>query len=425
MKQISWRYWLCQIVGWGVWCCFALYLNLVVYKDSFENMYGVDQNPINAAQQIDTAKSKFFIGLFINFICAILITHLLRYILKKINWLHYGFNNLVFTFLISAIAAGITFYFVTDVVEKKSKISLDTYKAELKLILANRIEKESGLDKITYYKNGTTEITKQQKATIEGIKKSTGWSRNANGNWIFTERSNLVFIYQTIILIALWLLIYFVWHYVERSRKDQLDRFKLESMVKELELKTIKAHINPHFIFNSLNSIRALVDENPQRARGAITELSNLLRSSMQAEKTETVTLEKEMKIVEDYLALEKIRFEDRLQVQMNIDEDTLDQQVPPMMVQTLVENAIKHGISKQVNGGTITIHSDFVNSHYELKVENTGTLHNQNNQDGFGLKSTQDRLKLLFGPNSSFGIKQETENTVAVTVALPVKINN
>ena len=87
------------------------------------------------------------------------------------------------------------------------------------------------------------------------------------------------------LLFFIWNLIYFVYHYVGKSRKQQLDTLKLESMVKELELQTIKAHINPHFIFNSLNSIRALVDENPERARRAITELSNILRSSMQAEK--------------------------------------------------------------------------------------------------------------------------------------------
>ena len=147
----------------------------------------------------------------------------------------------------------------------------------------------------------------------------------------------------------------------------------MESLVKELQLKTIKSHINPHFIFNALNSIRALVDENPERARTAITELSNILRSSMQAEKTETTTLEKELSIVKDYLELEQIRFEDRLKVEYDIDEDTLDQQVPPMMLQTLVENAIKHGISKQLNGGLIRVTSDFTDRHHELIVENTG----------------------------------------------------
>ncbi|RYZ47945.1 MAG: histidine kinase, partial [Sphingobacteriales bacterium] len=89
-------------------------------------------------------------------------------------------------------------------------------------------------------------------------------------------------------LLLVWNMIYYIYHYVERNRSQELDTFRLEAVVKELELKTIKAHINPHFIFNALNSIRALVDENPERARRAITELSNILRSSMQAEKMET-----------------------------------------------------------------------------------------------------------------------------------------
>ncbi len=157
-----------------------------------------------------------------------------------------------------------------------------------------------------------------------------------------------------------WTIIYYFYHYIEKSRIQELDTLKLESLVKELELKTIKSHINPHFIFNALNSIRALIDENPERARTAITELSNILRSSMQTEKQETVTFEKELNIVKDYLALEHIRFEDRLQVEYDIDEDTLNQPIPPMMLQTLVENAIKHGISKQVKGGTVKLVSDF-----------------------------------------------------------------
>ena len=160
------------------------------------------------------------------------------------------------------------------------------------------------------------------------------------------------------IFIVPWVIIYYFYHYIEKSRKQQFDTLRLEALIKELELKTIKAHINPHFIFNALNSIRALIDENPGRARTAITELSNILRSSMQAEKLETVTFEKELNIVKDYLALEHIRFEDRLKVEYDIDEDTLGQPIPPMMLQTLVENAIKHGISKQVRGGRVKISS-------------------------------------------------------------------
>jgi two-component system, LytTR family, sensor kinase len=226
------------------------------------------------------------------------------------------------------------------------------------------------------------------------------------------------------ILILAWVLIYYFYHFIEKSRKQQLDTLQLEALIKELELKTIKAHINPHFIFNSLNSIRALIDENPVRARTAITELSNILRSSMQVDKAETVSFEKELNIVKDYLALENMRFEDRLKVEYEIDEDTLDQPVPPMMLQTLVENAIKHGISKHIRGGVIKIISDFKNHYHELAVQNTGSLNGKLNGEGFGLSSTQNRLGLLYGDKASFEIKQVTPSIVEAKVLIPVQMN-
>lgn len=234
----------------------------------------------------------------------------------------------------------------------------------------------------------------------------------------------LISILNTGILIAPWVLIYYFYHYINKSRRQQLDTLKLEALVKELELKTIKSHINPHFIFNALNSIRALIDENPVRARDAITELSNILRSSMKAEKLEIVPFEKELNIVKDYLALEFIRFEDRLKVEYMIDEDTLDQPIPPMMLQTLVENAIKHGIGKEVNGGVIKIVSDFKGDYHELLVENSGQLATSINEDGFGLSSTRNRLQLLFGDKSNFELKQVNGNLVQARVLIPVTIN-
>jgi LytS/YehU family sensor histidine kinase len=224
-------------------------------------------------------------------------------------------------------------------------------------------------------------------------------------------------------LFFIWSLIYFMYHYVTKSRKQQLDTLRLESLVKELELQTIKAHINPHFIFNSLNSIRALVDENPIRARAAVTELSNILRSSMHTEKMETVTFEKELSIVKDYLALENMRFEDRLKVEYEIDEDTLDQPVPPMMLQTLVENAIKHGISKHINGGVVKVISDFKGNYHALVVQNTGQLNGKINTEGFGISSTTNRLNLLYGDSAKFEIKQINGSLVQATVLIPVNI--
>jgi len=223
---------------------------------------------------------------------------------------------------------------------------------------------------------------------------------------------------------TIWSLLYLMYHYVASTQRQRLNQVKLEAVVKDLELKTIKAHINPHFIFNSLNSIRALIDENPDRARTAVTELSQLLRSSMNADKEELVSLERELKIVNNYLALEQIRFEDRLRVQLDIDPDTLKQKVPPMMLQTLVENAIKHGISKEMHGGEVFIGSDFVADHHELVVRNTGHLVSTDSEEGFGISSTTNRLQLLFGNKASFNIQNLAGHTVEAKIIMPVTVN-
>jgi len=231
-------------------------------------------------------------------------------------------------------------------------------------------------------------------------------------------------LWSAFVLLFPWNCLYFMYHYIAKSRKQQLATLQLEALVKELELKTIKAHINPHFIFNALNGIRALIDENPVRARRAVTELSNILRSSLNAEKGETVSLGDELKIVKDYLALENMRFEDRLKIEYEIDDDTLDQQVPPMMLQTLVENAIKHGISKQIKGGTVKIISDFTSNYHELAVQNTGYLNGHSSNKGFGLSSTQDRLQLLYGEKAKFEIRQINPEMVEAKVLIPVSLN-
>lgn len=231
----------------------------------------------------------------------------------------------------------------------------------------------------------------------------------------------MIYVFYAFVYLFMWNCIYFIYHYIQKSRKQQVDTLKLEALVKELELKTIKAHINPHFIFNALNSIRALIDENPVRARTAITELSNILRSSMKSDKSETIPFEKELGTVKDYLALEHIRFEERLRVEYNIDEDTLNQPVPPMMLQILVENAIKHGINKQIEGGVIRIISDFKDDYHELLVQNTGCLQTSSSSDGFGLASTQNRLQLMFGEKAHFQINEISENTVEAKIRIPV----
>lgn len=407
MGKINIRYWLCQILGWGVFGLIHVYFNLVVFREQFSQHGG---------------ENEYLVSLGIYVVSGILATHILRTVAKRTHWLRFSFNRFFFLFIIGSVATSLILYYGGDALEKSTPYSFEKYIQNYKLDKAKQAEAKAGLDKLPYFSTAPLKDSVNLK-TISDIKKSTGWYRNSKGEWKYSDKLELLGIYQNILLIALWFLIYIVYHYVDKNRKDQLDRLKLESTVKELELKTIKSHINPHFIFNSLNSIRALVDENPERARKAITELSNILRSSMQAEKSETVTLQREMDIVEDYLALEHMRFEERLKVEMDIDPDTLGQPVPPMMLQTLVENSIKHGISKLVDGGVVRIVADFKGDNLELLVQNTGQLNGLRNGDGFGIKSTEDRLNLMYQGKATFEIKNIDNNMVESKVTMPVTV--
>jgi two-component system, LytTR family, sensor kinase len=414
MGTINVRYWLCQFFGWGIFGLIHVYFNLVVFGEQF-SQHGGDK--------------EYLISLGIFLISGLACTHILRTVIKRTNWLKFSFNKFLGIFIVGIVVTAVALFYTSDAIEHSTPYSFETFIQNYKLTRAKKNEASAGLDKIAYYNNSPVKDSVNLKV-ISDIKKSTGWYRNKKGEWKYENKTDLLSVYENLLLVALWFLIYIVYHYLDKNRKDQLDRLKLESTVKELELKTIKSHINPHFIFNSLNSIRALVDENPVRARRAITELSNILRSSMQAEKAETVTLEKELDIVKDYLALEHMRFEERLQVEMDIDKDTLSHPVPPMMLQTLVENAIKHGISKLVNGGVVHIVANFKGDNLELLVQNTGQLNGYtnsneqlNNGHGFGIKSTQDRLNLMYQGKATFEIKNMGNNMVESKVTMPATI--
>ena len=127
------------------------------------------------------------------------------------------------------------------------------------------------------------------------------------------------------------------------------------------------------------------------------------------------------MHIVENYLALEQIRFEERLKVDIHIPQDNLQLPVPPMMLQALVENAIKHGISKKLNGGTISIRSSIRDNEHELIVTNTGHLNGHFNEHGFGIPGTRNRLKLLYDDKATLPLKNIDEDMVEAKITLPV----
>ena len=410
MQKITLRYWICQTLGWGGWSL----LNLSFYYFFLQDIYWKNEE----------RRNLLFTILFIQFLWYIAATHLLRFFLKKTGWIKFSINKVFVLFIGSVLITGLLSYYGAKFTAIATHNSLVSFEKNENLKQAISKEKALGLAGTPYFlTNNNNPQDSLKNASIESIKKTTGWYRDNTGKWKYEEQHKGRFwwdIIFTFILIALWLLLYMIWHYLERNRKDEVDRLNLEKTVKDLELKTIKSHINPHFIFNSLNSIRALVDENPKRARTAITELSNILRSSLQVEKMETVPLQKELDIVKDYLALEQMRFEERLKVQMEIDEDTLAQPLPPMMLQTLVENAIKHGISKRINGGIIKIIARFTDNNFELIVQNSGNLE-ANTNEGFGFKSTRDRLKFLCNGSAYFKVEEIEANKVQSKIVMPI----
>ena len=172
-----------------------------------------------------------------------------------------------------------------------------------------------------------------------------------------------------------WALVYFSVHFIESYKKKEIETLIWEAAVKDHELKTLKSQLNPHFMFNAMNSIRSLIEEDPESAKSALTKLSNILRYSLVMERAEKIPLEDELEAVKDYLDLERIRFEERLKYNFDIDSGSVKIEIPPMMIQTLVENGIKHGISKKTKGGEITIRSNIKNSKLHVEIRNSGHL--------------------------------------------------
>lgn len=224
-------------------------------------------------------------------------------------------------------------------------------------------------------------------------------------------------------LFLFWSVIYFAVHYLENYKKAEIESLIFEAAVKDFELKTLKAQLNPHFIFNAMNSIRALIEEDPESAKNAVTKLSNLMRYTLKIERTETVPLAEELKTIKDYLDLEKIRFEERLDYKINSTAEADRFEIPPMMIQTLVENGIKHGISKSTTGGEIAIDCMIDSDKLKITIINTGTFDEEQmkNSKGFGVSNTIQRLNLLYGEDASFIIKNINHNQVITEVKIPL----
>jgi len=221
-------------------------------------------------------------------------------------------------------------------------------------------------------------------------------------------------------VIMLWSLIYFGVHYFWNYRQAEVDKWKLEAQAETARLKALKLQLNPHFFFNSLNSVRALIAEDPDRAQRMVTRLARLLRNTLQVDDVKTVPLEEELSTVRTYLKLESVRFEDRLRYDIDVDEETRCRPVPFLLVQTLVENGIKHGVARRQEGGVITIDAHMEGDDLCIRVTNPGTLDTE--EGGTGLANARERLQLLFGEQASLTVENADSGTVEATVVLPAR---
>ncbi|CAD5271056.1 MULTISPECIES: sensor histidine kinase [unclassified Imperialibacter] len=335
-------YWICQIGGWSIY--------------GFSNLF-----------LLSTAKTltlSDITGQIISTAFYILITHFLRILMIRRNWLGNSWPILIPKVIFATFLVGIIDYF---------------------FLLALQ------------YSLGT-------------LMKS---------DFSFETMSANVLISWTLTFI--WALIYFTFHYFERYNKS----LQFEATINEIELNNLKSQLNPHFIFNALNSIRALVDENPSKSKIAITQLSNILRYSLILDKKKLIPFQDELQTVKDYLALETIRFEERLKTEFQIHPDSYLYMVPPMMIQTLVENGIKHGVSNLKHGGHIKVTTEVKNNTLMVQIRNSGSYKNGvvSPNGGYGLQNTKRRLKLIYGSGASFEIANEGTNMVLTELKFPETI--
>lgn len=238
-------------------------------------------------------------------------------------------------------------------------------------------------------------------------------------------------------LLFAWSVIYAIFKKQQQLKQAKRHQEQLGQSLQAAKLDILLSQLNPHFIFNAINNIRALIIEDSNKARDMLANLSEVMRYTMQINKAELISLTSEINVVKQYIALNKLQFEDKLCVEYIIDEQTLDLQLPPMILQLLIENALKHGIGKLKTGGLIKISSQLsVNGknqpYWLLSVENSGQLLRNETKDdqhapitiktntGIGIKNIKERLAMVFAQQAKFTLTPTTLGVLA-QISLPV----
>ncbi len=229
-----------------------------------------------------------------------------------------------------------------------------------------------------------------------------------------------------LLALLIWTLTFLIWTtlyaavlWSRRARRAELEKLELEVLAKSAELRALHAQLNPHFLFNSMNSIRAMVFESSVEAARMIDELSQLLRYALNSSRRPMVPFAEELQMVRTYLSIEKIRFEERLQVREEVDAGLDTVNVPPMLVQTLVENAVKYGVEGPAGPREVRIAARRDGARVRIEVGNTGALSELVDSTRLGLGNARHRLRLLFGDAATLELG-ERDGWITAAIVLP-----
>ncbi len=214
--------------------------------------------------------------------------------------------------------------------------------------------------------------------------------------------------------------------YYRKYQRHKLRSSQLETQLAQAQLQALKMQLHPHFLFNTLHAISTLMDEDIKTARSMLVRLSELLRVTLESAGTQEVSLKKELEMLNRYLEIEQIRFQDRLKIEMQIAPETLEAQVPNLILQPIVENAIRHGIAPISRAGKIDIRAQRSNGKLQLEIQDDGKgipeaqLANLNT--GVGLSNTKNRLEQLYGEDQKMMLRNGEENGLSVFLEIPFR---
>ncbi len=247
------------------------------------------------------------------------------------------------------------------------------------------------------------------------------WDRTPEEIKFIKEKVNWISsVFGTFLSVFGWTSIYFSVKFLFKYNQNKLEELELNTTLREAQLNTLKGQVNPHFMFNSLNNIRGLMLEDVSKSRDMITKLSEMLQYALVKNTVDAIPLDEELEMVDNYIALSKIQMEDRLQFEKDIEKDTRHIMIPPMIIQLLVENAAKHGISNLKEGGIISLVTSKNEHELLIKVTNTGTLQISKDSTQLGLQNIRQRLRLLYGTKATF-LLEEIDSKVVATIKIPI----